>query len=85
MRVFFDEQQKTPEFTLDDEPKWMGKYVEAISPPTLGQIVFQGSFLDATAIEEIAPNEPEINVPSQTCITNDNVTVDIDGLIYLQV
>ncbi len=29
--------------------------------------------------------EEVINIPSQTCITRDNVTVEVDGIIYLQV
>lgn len=29
--------------------------------------------------------EEVINIPSQTCITKDNVTVEVDGLIYLQI
>jgi regulator of protease activity HflC (stomatin/prohibitin superfamily) len=29
--------------------------------------------------------EEVINISSQTCITRDNVTVEVDGIIYLQV
>ncbi|MFU8773777.1 MAG: SPFH domain-containing protein [Anaerolineales bacterium] len=29
--------------------------------------------------------EEVLDIPSQTCITKDNVTVDVDGLIYIQI
>ena len=41
-------------------------------------------FLDRVAYRFMLKEEV-VNIPSQTCITKDNVTVDVDGLIYLQV
>ncbi|SDB60551.1 SPFH domain, Band 7 family protein [Desulfonatronum thiosulfatophilum] len=41
-------------------------------------------FLDRVAYR-YSMKEEVIDIPSQTCITKDNVTVEVDGLIYLQV
>jgi regulator of protease activity HflC (stomatin/prohibitin superfamily) len=41
-------------------------------------------FLDRVAYRFILKEEV-FDIPSQTCITKDNVTVEVDGLIYLQV
>ncbi|AJF08244.1 SPFH domain-containing protein [Geoalkalibacter subterraneus] len=41
-------------------------------------------FLDKVAYK-YSLKEKVTDIPSQTCITKDNVTVDIDGLLYLQV
>ncbi len=41
-------------------------------------------FLDKIAYRYMLKEEV-INIASQTCITKDNVTVEVDGLIYLQV
>lgn len=41
-------------------------------------------FLDRIGYK-FSTKEEVIDIPSQTCITKDNVTVEIDGLIYLQV
>lgn len=41
-------------------------------------------FLDRVAYRYILKEEV-FDIPSQTCITKDNVTVEVDGLIYLQV
>lgn len=41
-------------------------------------------FLDRIAYK-FSLKEEVMDIPSQTCITRDNVTVDIDGLVYLQV
>jgi regulator of protease activity HflC (stomatin/prohibitin superfamily) len=41
-------------------------------------------FLDKVAYK-FSLKEEVIDIPSQTCITKDNVTVEVDGLIYLQV
>jgi regulator of protease activity HflC (stomatin/prohibitin superfamily) len=41
-------------------------------------------FLDKVAYKFILKEEV-FDIPSQTCITKDNVTVEVDGLIYLQV
>ena len=41
-------------------------------------------FLDAVAYKR-SLKEQVLDVPKQTCITRDNVSVDIDGVLYLQV
>jgi regulator of protease activity HflC (stomatin/prohibitin superfamily) len=41
-------------------------------------------FLDRVAYK-FTLKEEVFDIPSQTCITKDNVTVEVDGLIYLQV
>lgn len=41
-------------------------------------------FLDRVAYR-YSLKEEVMDIPSQTCITKDNVTVEVDGLIYLQV
>ncbi len=41
-------------------------------------------FLDKVAYK-YSLKEEVMDIPSQTCITKDNVTVDIDGFIYVQV
>jgi regulator of protease activity HflC (stomatin/prohibitin superfamily) len=41
-------------------------------------------FLDRLAYR-LTLKEEVFDIPSQTCITKDNVTVEVDGLIYLQV
>ncbi|HMB31001.1 MAG TPA: paraslipin, partial [Desulfohalobiaceae bacterium] len=41
-------------------------------------------FLDRIAYK-FSTKEEVTDIPSQTCITKDNVTVEVDGLIYLQV
>lgn len=41
-------------------------------------------FLDRVAYK-YSLKEEVFDIPSQTCITKDNVTVEVDGLIYLQV
>jgi len=41
-------------------------------------------FLDRVSYKFILKEEV-FDIPSQTCITKDNVTVEVDGLIYLQV
>jgi regulator of protease activity HflC (stomatin/prohibitin superfamily) len=41
-------------------------------------------FLDKVAYR-YSLKEEVMDIPSQTCITKDNVTVEVDGLIYLQV
>lgn len=41
-------------------------------------------FLDRVAYR-FTLKEEVMDIPSQTCITKDNVTVEVDGLIYLQV
>ncbi|WP_028321903.1 SPFH domain-containing protein [Desulfatiglans anilini] len=41
-------------------------------------------FLDRISYK-FSLKEEVLDIPSQTCITKDNVTVEVDGLIYLQV
>jgi regulator of protease activity HflC (stomatin/prohibitin superfamily) len=41
-------------------------------------------FFDKVASKRSLKEEP-IDIPAQTCITADNVTMDVDGVLYLQV
>ena len=41
-------------------------------------------FIDVTAYKR-SLKEQVLDVPKQTCITRDNVSVDVDGVLYLQV
>ncbi len=41
-------------------------------------------FFDKIAYRRILKEEP-IDIPAQTCITSDNVTMEVDGVLYLQV
>ncbi len=41
-------------------------------------------FLDKVAYKRVLKEEP-IDIPAQTCITSDNVTMEVDGVLYLQV
>ncbi len=41
-------------------------------------------FLDKVAYRRNLKEEP-IDIPAQTCITADNVTLEVDGILYLQV
>lgn len=41
-------------------------------------------FFDKVAYKRILKEEP-IDIPAQTCITSDNVTMEVDGVLYLQV
>ena len=41
-------------------------------------------FLDKIAYKRILKEEP-IDIAAQTCITSDNVTLEVDGILYLQV
>ncbi|WP_319548718.1 SPFH domain-containing protein [Desulfogranum marinum] len=41
-------------------------------------------FLDKVAYKRSLKEEP-IDIPAQTCITSDNVTMEVDGVLYLQV
>ena len=41
-------------------------------------------FLDRIAYKRVLKEEP-IDIPAQTCITADNVTMEVDGILYLQV
>lgn len=41
-------------------------------------------FLDKVAYKRSLKEEP-IDIPAQTCITADNVTMEVDGILYLQV
>lgn len=41
-------------------------------------------FLDKIAYKRSLKEEP-IDIPAQTCITADNVTLEVDGILYLQV
>jgi regulator of protease activity HflC (stomatin/prohibitin superfamily) len=58
----------------------LGKYNKTLSAGF--HILFP--FLDRVAYK-FSLKEEVFDIPSQTCITRDNVTVEVDGLIYLQV
>ena len=58
----------------------LGKYHATLSPG----FHFMIPFVDRAAyIHEI--REQVLDVPSQSCITSDNIQVEVDGLVYLQV
>jgi regulator of protease activity HflC (stomatin/prohibitin superfamily) len=58
----------------------LGKYTDTLRPGF--HILFP--FLDRVAfIQEL--KEEAINVPPQICITNDNVLVEVDGVLYMSV
>lgn len=58
----------------------LGKYHATLSPG----FHFMIPFVDRAAyIHEI--REQVLDIPSQSCITRDNIQVEIDGLVYLQV
>ena len=58
----------------------LGKYAKTLDAgfhilvPFLDRVAYKHS------LKEIA-----VDVPSQTCITNDNIAVEVDGVLYLQV
>jgi regulator of protease activity HflC (stomatin/prohibitin superfamily) len=58
----------------------LGKYSRTIG----AGFHFLVPFLDRVAYK-YSLKEEVFDIPSQTCITKDNVTVEVDGLIYLQV
>lgn len=58
----------------------LGKYNKTLS----AGFHILAPFLDRVAYK-YSLKEEVLDIPSQTCITRDNVTVAVDGLIYLQV
>ncbi len=58
----------------------LGKYKKSLGAGF--HILFP--FIDKVAYK-FTLKEEVFDIPSQTCITRDNVTVEVDGLIYLQV
>lgn len=58
----------------------LGKYVETLKPG----FHFMIPFIDNAAyVREM--RERVLDVPSQACITNDNIQVEVDGLVYIKV
>jgi len=58
----------------------LGKYKKTLSPG----FHFMIPFIDRAAYRQ-EMREQVIDVPSQTCITKDNIEVAVDGLIYIKV
>jgi len=58
----------------------LGKF-RIVLPPGLHFII---PFFDRVAYRH-ETREQVIDIPSQSCITRDNIQVDVDGLVYLQV
>lgn len=58
----------------------LGKYKRTLSPG----FHFMIPFVDRAAYRQ-EMREQVIDVPSQTCITKDNIEVAVDGLVYLKV
>lgn len=58
----------------------LGKYVETLKPG----FHFMIPFIDNAAyVREM--RERVLDVPSQACITSDNIQVEVDGLVYIKV
>lgn len=57
-----------------------GKYTETLKPG----FHFLIPFVDQAAYRQ-EMREQVIDVPSQTCITKDNIEVEVDGLVYVKV
>ncbi|HLR31690.1 MAG TPA: SPFH domain-containing protein [Fodinibius sp.] len=57
-----------------------GKYTETLKPG----LHFLIPFVDRPAYRQ-EMREQVIDVPSQTCITKDNIEVEVDGLVYVKV
>ncbi|MBF0431290.1 MAG: paraslipin [Fibrobacteria bacterium] len=58
----------------------MGKFTETLKPG----FHFMVPFIDNDAYHR-EMRERVLDVPSQSCITSDNIQVDVDGLIYIKV
>jgi len=58
----------------------LGKYNKTLNPG----FHFLIPFIDRPAYRQ-EMREQVIDVPSQTCITNDNIEVEVDGLVYIKV
>lgn len=58
----------------------LGKYNKTLKPG----FHFLIPFIDQPAYRQ-EMREQVIDVPSQTCITNDNIEVEVDGLVYIKV
>jgi len=58
----------------------LGKYTETLNPG----FHFLIPFVDQPAYRQ-EMREQVIDVPSQTCITKDNIEVEVDGLVYVKV
>ncbi|REL38557.1 paraslipin [Rhodohalobacter sp. SW132] len=58
----------------------LGKYKKTLSPG----FHFMIPFVDRAAYRQ-EMREQVIDVPSQTCITKDNIEVSVDGLVYVKV
>lgn len=58
----------------------LGKYTETLKPG----FHFLIPFIDQPAYRQ-EMREQVIDVPSQTCITKDNIEVEVDGLVYVKV
>lgn len=58
----------------------LGKYIKTLKPG----LHFLIPFVDRPAYRQ-EMREQVVDVPSQTCITKDNIEVEVDGLVYVKV
>ena len=58
----------------------LGKYVKTLGAGFHFLIPFVDKIAYKHSLKEIA-----LNVPPQNCITKDNITIEVDGILYLQV
>ncbi|MTI88212.1 MAG: SPFH/Band 7/PHB domain protein [Balneolaceae bacterium] len=78
--VVFTRLFKIVEFREEMIQERLGKYKKTLKPG----FHFLIPFVDRAAYSQ-EMREQVINVPSQTCITKDNIEVAVDGLVYLKV
>ncbi|MDR9363743.1 MAG: stomatin-like protein [Balneolaceae bacterium] len=80
MYVIFTRLFQIVEFREEVIQERLGKYKKALKPG----FHFLIPFVDRPAYSQ-EMREQVIDVPSQTCITKDNIEVTVDGLVYLKV
>lgn len=78
--VVFTRLFKIVEFREEIIQERLGKYKKTLQPG----FHFLIPFVDRAAYSQ-EMREQVIDVPSQTCITKDNIEVAVDGLVYLKV
>ncbi|MCG2589465.1 SPFH domain-containing protein [Rhodohalobacter sulfatireducens] len=80
MYVIFTRLFQIVEFREEVIQERLGKYKKTLKPG----FHFLIPFVDRPAYSQ-EMREQVIDVPSQTCITKDNIEVTVDGLVYLKV